>query len=211
MRLTGRIDRVDTFFSAQRGETLVRIIDYKSGAKAFDIGEVYAGLNLQLAVYLSAICTPENASIVGENPAPAGLLYFRISDPVTDVLPTESEAVKSKNYSKAFRLKGLVRSDMDIMEAMDEKNGKDILPAGTATGEQFAVLSSHVKTTVQRLVREMEKGNIAIHPYKTAQETACTYCPYTAFCAHDGRHYHQLKKQSAAEVWAAMEAVENES
>lgn len=51
--LQGRIDRIDTL--DLDGQTYIRIIDYKTGAKKFDLNELYYGLQMQLLVYLDAI------------------------------------------------------------------------------------------------------------------------------------------------------------
>ncbi|HOL91166.1 MAG TPA: exodeoxyribonuclease V subunit gamma [Clostridiales bacterium] len=53
IKLTGRIDRIDTM----KGEdgTYLRIIDYKSGSRALKLGDVYYGLQLQLITYMDAV------------------------------------------------------------------------------------------------------------------------------------------------------------
>src|SRR5690606_4277738 len=53
MELVGRIDRVDAA-PYDKGE-LLRVIDYKSGAKSLSLQEVYEGLALQLLVYLDVV------------------------------------------------------------------------------------------------------------------------------------------------------------
>ena len=53
IRLTGRIDRIDTMESEDG--TYLRIIDYKSGSRALKLGDVYYGLQIQLITYLDAV------------------------------------------------------------------------------------------------------------------------------------------------------------
>ena len=48
MRLRGKIDRVD--ICEDEDNVYVKVIDYKTGAKAFDLGELYYGLQLQLVL-----------------------------------------------------------------------------------------------------------------------------------------------------------------
>ena len=50
--LRGKIDRVDLLDA--EGNKFVKIIDYKSGTKAFDFQDIYYGLQLQLLLYLDA-------------------------------------------------------------------------------------------------------------------------------------------------------------
>lgn len=215
VRLSGRIDRADLLRS-EKGN-FVRIIDYKSGAKSFELDDVYDGLNLQLAVYISALCAPQNAIVLGENVKPSGMLYFRLVDPVVDAHPEEDAAVLEKMRRQKFKLNGLLVSDEDILKAMDSEIGasSDVLPAriqstgvrgSVASGAQFEILDAYVKKTVSRLLKALGEGNIEISPYKKGDISACTYCNFAAFCAHDGSRYRHLEKAKAEEIWQAMEA-----
>ena len=51
MKLRGRIDRLDT--CEDEDHIYVKVIDYKSGNKKFDLAAVYYGLQLQLIVYMN--------------------------------------------------------------------------------------------------------------------------------------------------------------
>lgn len=217
VKLSGRIDRADALFRPEKGDTLVRIIDYKSGAKSFELDDVYQGLNLQLAVYISALCAPENRIITGGEAKPAGMLYFRLSDPVVDASPMEDDEIIRAMHRKEFKLKGLVLGDEEVLRKMDAGMDKssDILPAritasgpsgSVATGAQFEKLSAHVKKTVAQLLAALDAGNVDIAPYKKEDASACTYCKFASFCAHDGSGFRHLEKRKAAEIWEEMEA-----
>jgi hypothetical protein len=58
----------------------LRVIDYKSGSKKFDLTELYYGLQVQLEVYLAAAMR-QAAAETGIEPLPAGMFYFHVSDP----------------------------------------------------------------------------------------------------------------------------------
>ncbi len=217
VELSGRIDRADALSLPENQGTLVRILDYKSGAKSFALDDVYLGLNLQLAVYITALCSPENALLTGGEAKPCGMLYFRLMDPVLDASPQESDEVVENLRRKKFKLQGLVLSDEKVLQAMDSDIGKssDILPArllstgvggSVASGKQFEMLSRHVTKTVTKLLSCLEKGDVSISPYRKGTEAACTYCKFSAFCAHDGSAYRMLENRTAAEIWEEMEA-----
>lgn len=72
--IRGSIDRVDTL--EKNGEKYVRVIDYKSGTKEFNLSDVLYGLNLQMFVYLFAVCNDKNCRVNG---IPAGVLYMHVS------------------------------------------------------------------------------------------------------------------------------------
>lgn len=217
VKLSGRIDRADILSLPEKQGRLVRIIDYKSGAKSFELDDVYRGLNLQLAVYISALCAPENRIVTGGKVKPAGMLYFRLSDPVVKASPASEPEIIETLRRKDFKLNGLVLSDETVLQAMDSGIGRssEIIPASigktgiggsVASGEQFETLSRYVKKTVARLLEELERGRVDIAPYKKGDMSACTYCSFAPFCAHDGSGYRYFEKQKPEEVWKEMEA-----
>ena len=50
VRVMGTIDRVDAM--PLNGRTWLRVVDYKTGSKKFDLKEVYHGLDCQMLLYL---------------------------------------------------------------------------------------------------------------------------------------------------------------
>ena len=82
LRLRGRIDRIDV---AEDGEKLyVKVIDYKSGSRRFDLAALYYGLQLQLVVYMNAAREVEARRHGDKEIVPAALLYYRIDDPAVE-------------------------------------------------------------------------------------------------------------------------------
>ena len=86
--LVGRVDRIDTLDLDEN--TYIKVIDYKTGKKEFDLTELYYGLQVQLLVYLDALI--KNSKYILEKQAmPGAILYFRIDDPIISQI---------KNYQK---------------------------------------------------------------------------------------------------------------
>lgn len=121
--LSGKVDRVDGYI--QNGKLYVRVMDYKSGRKAFSLSDIWYGLNMQLLIYLFALqarglerykarLTEELDAIV-----PAGVLYI----PARDVLPDTERAATDEELDlmreRALRRSGLLTEDMDVLEAME--------------------------------------------------------------------------------------------
>ena len=76
--MNGKIDRVDVY--NKDGNSYVKIIDYKSGNKNFNLQDVYYGMQLQLIVYLSELCKM-GRGLFGNEVLPGGMFYFKINDP----------------------------------------------------------------------------------------------------------------------------------
>lgn len=207
--LRGRVDRADVL-ETSRG-SFVRIIDYKSGKKEFSLPNIYYSLDLQLAVYLTAVC--ENGGY-----KPAGMLYFKIDDPVTEGTPDTPEEDAYKAALKKMKMEGLVLEDDEILSAMDKnfaagsdvikvkkgKNGELHRYSSVAKESEFKALSKHVKKAVRELCGEILSGRNSVAPVKGA----CKYCKMKEVCAFDttlkGCSYKNLPKIDDSEALLRM-------
>lgn len=184
--LRGRVDRADVL-DTLRGK-FVRIIDYKSGDKKFSMNNVYYGLDLQLAIYLTTIC--ENGGY-----RPGGMLYFKIDDPLVEGNPSMSAEDAYEKVSKTMRMDGLVLEDEEILLAMDSNyaSSTDVISAKKLSGggfgknaqvareSDFKAMSNHVKRTVRELCGEILAGKNDVSPTKDA----CKYCEMKELCSFD--------------------------
>lgn len=200
--LRGRIDRADVL---QLGDKkFVRIIDYKSGSKSFDLGDVFYGINLQLAVYITALC--ENGNML-----PAGILYFRLDNPPVKSKPQKLpyELFAERLKSDELKLNGLILNDDDVWHAMDTENETfDFLPArrknskSFVSAEDFSALRKYVTKTVSDIATEILSGDTSISPYKSGDYTPCASCSFKSVCAFDasvGCSYRRLP--SGIDFW----------
>lgn len=122
--LSGTADRVDGY--VKDGRLYVRVMDYKSGYKAFSLSDVWNGLNLQLILYLFAI-QEEGLARYRQRLAreldgveAAGILYVPARDEVLDLDEDEPDEDKLRALkAKALRRSGLVSDDLSLLEAME--------------------------------------------------------------------------------------------
>ncbi len=222
VNLVGRIDRVDKLIC--EGEEFYRIIDYKSGNKDFKLSDVYYGLQIQLLTYLDAMLTNEKGILTSEEPIfPAGILYFKIDDPVIKAKGNLDEEELEKAIMKALKMKGLLLADTKIIKEMDrniqgaslvipasiKKDGQLGSRSSVATKEQFDLLLNHVKENLICTCEEMLSGQIDIRPYKKKEFTPCSYCEYSAICQFDPtlkeNNYKIIKDRKDQEIWELLE------
>lgn len=71
---SGKIDRVDT--CEDEDVVYVKVTDYKTGMKSFDIVALYHGLQMQLPVYLNAALELEERRAPGKTVEPAGIFII---------------------------------------------------------------------------------------------------------------------------------------
>ena len=99
MRLKGKIDRIDVCEKEQ--EVYIKVIDYKSGNKSFDLVALYYGLQLQLVVYLNAAMEMEQRIHRDKEIVPAGIFYYHVKDPMLAGKETASpEQIRQERRSE---------------------------------------------------------------------------------------------------------------
>ena len=198
MHLQGRIDRIDVSEDAEH--VYVKVIDYKSGNKKFDLAALYYGLQLQLVVYMNAAMELESRKHPDKEIVPAALLYYHIDDPTIET-PVEltQEQINEEILAK-LRMNGVVNSDPAVVERLDrflqdkskvipvekKKDGSFSARSGVLSREEMQLVSSYVDTKIRQIGREILDGKIAANPYEKGNEEACTYCAYKKVCGFDG-------------------------
>lgn len=226
LRLRGKIDRIDV---CEDGETCyVKVIDYKSGAKKFDLAAVYYGLQLQLVLYLDAALEVERRKHPDKRIVPAGIFYYHIDDPLVEAEAGEGEEAIRERILEQLRMSGLSHKDPEIIRHMDrEGEGRsDILPltlkdgvpdrrSSVADTEQFARLRTHVRSEIRRMGRAMLAGETPVLPYKKGGETGCDYCLFQNICGFDtkigGYRYRKLPQTEVSEIWERLEETGGEA
>lgn len=123
--LTGIADRVDGWL--HDGKLYLRVVDYKTGRKKFDLSDVLYGMNLQMLLYLFSL--GENGKLLyGEEIVPAGVLYVPARDGVISEDGDISDAELEKKRSKGLRRSGLVLSDPEVIRAMEHADTPKYIP-----------------------------------------------------------------------------------
>ncbi len=203
VRLMGRIDRMD-LCETDEGRVYVKIIDYKSGNKSFDLAAVYMGLDLQLVVYMNAACEYVRRRFGDKEPVPAGMFYYHIDDPyisVTDDRISDEEV--EDRIAKELKMSGLVNSDEKVYRLIDsdftgrsgvipvyvKNDGEFGKGSSVADEEEFRIISDYVGRKIKEEGREILDGNIKAEPHmKSEGDTSpCAYCDYYGICGFNGR------------------------
>lgn len=199
MRLSGRIDRLDTYEDERN--VYVKVVDYKSGKKDFDLVTVYYGFTLQLVLYLNVAMEKERREHPDKRIVPAGMLYYHLDNPFAEQDGTRSKEEIDAELKKELRMRGIVNADEEIIGMMDTaiaSGGRsDVIPAqikadGTVslsshayTTDVLETISNYVNLKIKELSKEILAGSIARNPYEYKEQSACTYCQYSEVCGFD--------------------------
>lgn len=215
----GKIDRIDT--CQEEEKVYVKVVDYKTGSKAFDVVSLYHGLQLQLMVYMDAAVRMEEQRHPGWEIVPAGVFYYRIHDPLVD---KEKDGGEEETILKELRPDGLINLKDEVLRHLDHiqsgeslavpvkynKNGSLAKGSKAVPEEEFQLMMRHAAKKVEEAHRGILAGRAEAVPYRKGQETGCDYCRYRHICGFDvkipGYGYRDIGSMSREEAIAAMAA-----
>ncbi len=217
--LKGRVDRIDKV--DLNGETYIRIVDYKSGSKSFDLNELYYGLQIQLLVYLDAILK-NSEQILKTQCMPGGILYFKIDNPIIKSKKALTEEEIQVEVLKKLKMDGLLLKNVELVKSMDrdmetysliipaafKKDGDFTSTSSVVTESQFELLRKYVNDKMIEICEEMLSGEVKIEPCKSSKVTYCDYCDYSSICQFDtsikDNKYKIILKKKKDDLWNAM-------
>ncbi len=197
--LDGVADRVDVWRSGDR--EYLRIVDYKTGSKSFNLERVARGLDVQALLYLFAVwkngMPDEGARGREYERIPAGAVYFTVKpQPAkSDHLVTAEEAA-SLAEDQIERV-GVWLDDEEALRAMDRelsgvyvpvKEGKDgslqgkSKSAALATLEEFGEICEQVERVIGEIAGRMRSGSAEARPTNVTGYDPCAFCAHRMVC-----------------------------
>ncbi len=191
--LYGTIDRVDTY--EKGGDVFVRVMDYKTGSKAFSPSDLAEGKNLQMFLYLASLLESQNfrtklgvredGALVG-----GGVIYVQTALEAKEMPDEHFDPIVT--LSKNQKRSGMILWESDSVEAMHPDYlpvtlKKDGMPDARSadriyTREGFADLMETVDGSIRRIAGEMRDGIISASPLKGKSSDPCDRCPYRPVC-----------------------------
>lgn len=187
--IKGRIDRVDV--KKTDDKTYVRVVDYKSGEKKFDRGELNYGINLQMFLYLFSIWE-NGGKKYGSNVTPSGVLYTPAARPDVKIKGTEQGDAIFAMQKDEFKMSGMLLSD----EEATTPDSKGFFKASYEDINGFTALKSQTEKLICKMADELMLGNLKVDPlFKSEQDYPCKYCDYKAICGFEnGDEHRKLEK-----------------
>lgn len=210
---SGKIDRIDVCETEE--EVLVKVVDYKTGSRKFDMTAFYHGLQLQLVVYMREALQLEEKKHPGKKAVPAGIFYYQMKDPVV-AKEADMEKVEQA-ILKELKVDGLVNADDIVIQKLDREfaGSSDVIPVSrTKTGyskqskmispEDFDALLTYADRKTTELQSRMENGESEARPYEMGQLTGCDFCEFHNICGFDdsipGYQYRRFHKASSDQI-----------
>lgn len=222
LRVRGKVDRVDGWL--QDGKLYLRVVDYKSGKKSFDLSAVRMGLDIQMLLYLFTLQKTGGARLGGEI-EPAGVLYLPARDDLLSVQRNISPEALQAEREKQLRRSGLLLAEPRVLQAMEHEaltqprylplrvNKSGNLSGSLASAAQLGQLGRYVETLLHDIAREVRGGNIDADPCcHTEEDSPCRYCEWAPACHfQDGRdrdHFHYILPVKPEDFWQELNGKE---
>ncbi len=217
LSVSGKVDRVDGWL--HDGKLYLRVVDYKTGKKSFDLTDIRYGLGIQMLLYLFTL-EREGQAYFGYPIVPCGVLY----QPARSVILRQDRNISDEKLKAALeselRRTGLVLGEPEVLRAMEhsaletpcylpisvKKDGT--LSGDIATAAQLGHLGRYVDRLLHQIAGEIARGNIDADPYaRGPQDSACTYCAFASACYFDESRdkRRQMHKTDSGEFWAMLE------
>ncbi|MCL1793708.1 MAG: exodeoxyribonuclease V subunit gamma [Oscillospiraceae bacterium] len=229
LKLTGIIDRVDIY--KDKKNVYIRIVDYKTGSKKFNLSDIVSGINLQMFIYLFSVWhngrgrydPPEGKIEEASENVPAGVLYMpsRIPQYSRSANMTEEEAHEQK--SRTLARSGLFLRDEKILEAMEHNLAGRYIPvklkpdanlsfkkntasAVLASLEQIGKLERYVTKSLAAIAAELSGGIANVLPFK-GRVDSCAYCDMRRICRFEENDPNKKRAVffSPDKVWDIIE------
>ena len=194
MKLRGRIDRIDTY--EDEDHVYVKVIDYKSGAKKFDLAALYYGLQLQLVVYMNVAEEAMKKKHPDKEVVPAALLYYHVADPLVGAEGEMTPEEINTALLKELRTTGIVNQDDRIVSLLDKnftdkslvvpverkKDGSFSARSSTIAKEDYETVSAFVNHKIRQFGREILDGNVKVNPCQLQNRDSCSFCAFKGVC-----------------------------
>lgn len=207
VRVIGTVDRVDAMRLGDK--TWLRVVDYKTGTKKFDLREVWHGLDCQMLLYLFTL--ERNGGALFPGASAAGIEYL-IADPppTTEPRPAGDGPQTAEPDPPSYPLEGLLLDDESVYRAMDTKGTGEFVPLSfsaktgqvnaqsrrrLASAEKFGRIREHLDGLLARMADDLYAGRIPAQPLVPGSgKSPCRYCDYRAVCRHaDGENERGLE------------------
>ncbi len=190
----GFVDKI--MYKEKDGNTLVSIIDYKTGNTDINIKNLKFGLSMQLPIYLYLV----NNSDVLKNIKFTGFYLQHILN--VDLSKSDKKTIEEQNYDN-LKLLGYSTSDLNRLSIFDStyensemirgmkltKDGEISKLANTLSDEE---IDDVLKLTHERIINAMNnilEGNFSINPkILNNRNMSCEYCKFKDICYHDEKN-----------------------
>ncbi len=190
VELIGSVDRVDTYEVG--GATYLKVTDYKTGSRTFEMKGITNKDGVQLPIYLYGLMKSGRWA----DPRPGAACYMEAKQPLfRRQIPAEE---LERAITDFYKRDGAYNQDPIALQGLDGSAGSQYfkirynkdgsIAKGCKVYESALMgeLVDHMETVIRDTAEGIFGGNTAILPLKGKTQDACRYCSFAAVCGFDG-------------------------
>jgi len=196
--IKGSIDRLDEY------NGYIRIIDYKTGTKSFDLPDILFGLNLQMLIYLYCVVRGRNLP----DSKAAAILYQPAGRNITD---------------GKLAMNGLLKNEKELVYAMERNPVGEFIPKYQLTKDgvlyktdaksfisedEFSLIFDLIEKIMANTGKTLLSGDIGVEPLDGKSSSACAYCDFKSVCNFENKTPQKVPSYSNEEVFEIMKGGE---
>ncbi len=216
--LDGKIDRLDV--AEVDGEKVAVIFDYKRRPRFFNWAEFYYGLDMQLPIYMLAVCSAARSKVKRA----VGAFYLPVEIvPATTALGKISDETGSFDYKAKGIFDGKFYKQLDAaacsgwskfysfrITSKDEQYGNYGISSALQP-DHFEKVLKFTERKIVQIVGEIISGRIDVKPYRLSGESPCRYCKYRSVCRFDWQinDYNFLESLNKSQCLGKMVTVDD--
>lgn len=192
----GAVDRIDTY--TKDGTTYIRVVDYKTGSKAFSLADLYYGINMQMLLYIFALTDPNVPKNKGKyhTAQPVGVLYMHAKDRMPSLGRDPDDEAKAEYEKNGCKMDGIVIADTELAGAMEnglngtfipvkiKKDGDFYASSSVVTEDDIAALRYCTEDMLKETANAIKDGKIEAVPLINGNISPCTNCDYRSVCGN---------------------------
>ncbi len=193
VNITGIIDRAD-IFTDEKGNEYIRVVDYKTGSREFNMVNVYYGINTQMLLYLIAVCDANKELKAG------GVSYLpsKVTEPASK--KSAAFALLSQDHIQSgmyISSDATEREMLKYAETISARSGvkrEKFMPSeeNTLTEAQFTGLAEDCKKQTTEVLCKLYDGDVdavpTVYKEKSTEKKACSYCRFAGICGHSEQY-----------------------
>lgn len=205
VELTGSVDRVDIY--QEEGKTYLKVTDYKTGKKSFDMKGITNRDNVQLPIYFYGLAKSGEY----QNPVPAAGCYMEAHNPEFD--QRFDEQTLEQKIRHFYRRHGLISSDERVLCALDRARGSNYFKIDYKNDgdldqrtklydpETMEEVTAHMEQVLKETAQSIMEGDVRVLPLKGQTPDACTYCKFAAICGFDAHRSPRREYDDDGDGW----------
>jgi len=192
VELIGSVDRVDTY--EKDGVTYLKVTDYKTGKKTFEMKGITNRDGVQLPIYLYGLMKGGH----WPNPVPAAACYMEARRPTFDT-PVDPQNLEQQ-VMNFYRRDGAYTQDPTALSALDSAGGSRYFKVsynkdGSLSKKQkvyepalMQELVDHMERVIRDTAQEIFDGCTRVMPLKGGEHDPCKFCEFSATCGYREDH-----------------------